>query len=170
MDAHAVEILELSRVMSEVGDLCRSTAGADLLRSQPIAVDEAGVDALLRPSVQLRALIAEQSVDVGLDLPEVSETIGISGLEYDSVRDRLYVLASFETEDSLGGYLVVFEGKRGFPALMRDGDGRPYRFSSKPEGVTVLEGDRLLVVFDGDRVETPVRKRHQAEYVIFRCK
>ena len=78
MDAHAVEILELSRVMSEVGDLCRSTAGADLLRSQPIAVDEAGVDALLRPSVQLRALIAEQSVDVGLDLPEVSDALPIT--------------------------------------------------------------------------------------------
>lgn len=93
-------------------------------------------------------------------------TLGLSGIEYDRFnKDRLYALTSFETESvdgngneviSIGGFLWVVpftEGKLGTPRLVSRKDGSALRFSNKPEGIEVLDANRILVIHDDDRVE-----------------
>lgn len=99
----------------------------------------------------------------------VPESVGISGLEYDRYRDHLYVLFSFEVEGrGAGGYLGVLRKGESSMVLVRNSIGSIHRFSRKPEGITVLDRDRILVVFDEDRRESPERKKHQAIFSIFR--
>jgi len=99
----------------------------------------------------------------------VPESVGISGLEYDRYRDALYVLFSFEVEGKhAGGYLGVLRKGESTIVLVQNSTGATHRFSRKPEGITVLDRDRILVVFDDDRRETGERKKHQAIFSIFR--
>jgi len=90
--------------------------------------------------------------------------VGLSDLVYDAVRDRLWLLTSFEREDdavdAVAGYLWVLDRTaldRGAPpVLVRDRSGKPLIFTHKPEALAVLPDGRLLVVHDDDRRATLV--------------
>ena len=96
--------------------------------------------------------------DPGSD-PGIPKGTGLSSIEYDPYNDRLYLLTSYETEQTdvgLGGHLWVLpmaDMKMGLPPSLvhRDVD-HPLSFAHKPEGVTVLKDNRVLVVHDDDRV------------------
>ena len=113
------------------------------------------------------------------------ELLGLSSLTYDKYHARLYMLTTFEisqTEPINGGYLWVMSmdalSSGGLPALVRTPDGAPLKFGHKPEAVTVINGDSLLVVHDDDRVvgqpptidpgKGPKRALHQSFYDIVR--
>lgn len=115
--------------------------------------------------------------------PGVPETVGLSGIEFDSHADRFYILTSSEesdTDEGLGGYLwtlpmVDFDAKRP-PTLVLKADRSPLSFAHKAEGIAVLSKDRVFVVHDDDRVagretvEDPEtqfsRQRHQSPYTV----
>ena len=89
----------------------------------------------------------------------ITRETGLSSIEYDKYHDRLYLLTSYEIDESdegMGGYLWVLPmqdfraGKP--PALVLREDGSPLLFSHKPEAVTVLGDNLVLVVHDDDRV------------------
>lgn len=100
------------------------------------------------------------------DYDPLLENAGISGLEFDFDAHLLYILFSVEKKEGMAGYLGCFRylGSGLFPGP----DGTPFRFPRKPEGITVLDRRRFLVVYDDDRVESAGRKKHEAVYTIFR--
>jgi DNA mismatch repair protein MutS2 len=75
MDQHALEILDFPRVLTELAGLCRSPAGTALLHGQEFALTDAAVDAWLEPAVQLRQLVNDRLVEVGIDLPDVADAL-----------------------------------------------------------------------------------------------
>lgn len=92
--------------------------------------------------------------------PDLQHQCGLSSLELDPFAQRLFLLTSYEMEDSagnpdLGGYLwelSLNEFHQGEPPRpVRHGDGRLVEFHNKAEGLAVLADDRLLIVFDNDR-------------------
>lgn len=91
--------------------------------------------------------------------PRISQTVALSSIEYDEYNDRLYLLTSFETEETdegLGAYLWTLsladlEANNAPTLVMKDAD-TPLLFAHKGEGVTVLGDDSVLVVHDDDRV------------------
>ena len=114
---------------------------------------------------------------------KISQTVGLSSIEYDTYHDRLYLLTSFETgetDEGLGGYLwtLPLDGLNdGQPAtLVTKASGDPLLFAHKSEGITVLSANLLLVVHDDDRVlgrdtvEDPdtqfSRGAHQSAYAL----
>ncbi len=115
--------------------------------------------------------------------PKISQTVGLSSIEYDTHHERLYLLTSFETEESdagLGGYLWTLslaglnDGQP--PSLVTKESGAPLLFAHKSEGITVLSASLVLVVHDDDRVlgrdtvEDPEtqfsRGAHQSAYAL----
>ncbi len=116
---------------------------------------------------------------------DIVKPVGLSGLEYDSHGDRLYLLTSYElneNDEGLGGYVWVLPIQDLFankaPILVRDRSARPLMFAHKPEGVAVLGANHILVVHDDDKVlgrekvEDPKRqfskRPNQAAYAIVR--
>ena len=89
----------------------------------------------------------------------VRHICGLSSLEYDAFNDRLYLLASFESEgpggEHIGGYLWVVSladfalGEA--PRLVTNEQGAPLEFEHKAEGLAVLDEKRLFVAYDNDR-------------------
>ncbi len=99
----------------------------------------------------------------------VPEEVGVSGLEYDPYWKRLYVLLSFEEPGGRsGGYLGILPEGATSLTLVRNGRGTAYRFRRKPEGVAVLDRDRILIVYDEDRTESDERRKNEAIFSIFR--
>ncbi len=111
--------------------------------------------------------------------------VGLSSLEYDPFHDRLYLLTSYELEESdegLGGFLWVLPiadlHARKPPSLVLKPDGHPLTFAHKSEGLAVIDARHLFVVHDDDRVlgrariddaETQFRRSlHQAAYSVVR--
>ncbi len=138
--------------------------------------------------------IAENELTLGDDFrliydfdPAVESMIpqqtGLSSIEYDRFHDRLYLLTSYEIDQSdegMGGYLWVLpmqDFRAGqAPALVLRDDGSPLLFAHKPEAVTILGDNLVLVVHDDDQVlgrdtisnpETQFSKgAHQAAYTV----
>jgi hypothetical protein len=121
------------------------------------------------------------------NLTGVQESAALSSIEYDRYHDRLYLLTSYETEDSdegLGGYLWtlpisgLFAGTA--PSPVKTAAGSLLQFAHKPEGVSVLSEDLLLIIHDDDRVlgrdviENPntqfSRQSHQAAWSLVSLK
>ena len=113
----------------------------------------------------------------------ILQETGLSSIEYDQYHDRLYLLTSFEideTDEGMGGYLWVLpmEGLRAGrpPVLVLKNKGSPLLFAHKPEGLAVLGDNLVLVVHDDDRVlgrnvvSNPEvwfsRRAHQAVYTL----
>jgi len=65
-DEHSLELLEFRRVREAVAAMCRSHAGSELVRKQPILTDPDAVSSLRRRSVDFHALL-----DSGMELPEL---------------------------------------------------------------------------------------------------
>ncbi len=85
--------------------------------------------------------------------------MALTGIEYDKYNNWIYLLCSYNKGDrdiDLGGYLWVLP-MRNFilkkaPILVEDDDGLPISFAHKPGGITVLDKNQILIVFDDDRV------------------
>ena len=96
-----------------------------------------------------------------VEVPEITEPLGISSIAFDTNRDGIWILTSYETEPTdvgVGGYLwftsrsnLLSESPRP-PKLIRTATGDPLHFAHKCEGLTVLNDGRLFVVHDDDRV------------------
>lgn len=115
---------------------------------------------------------------------QVRFDVGLSSLEYDPDSGALYFLTSFEVDngdgdDRLGAYLWYLSTEdfhAGRPPSMVNGqDGKALEFSNKAEGVAVLPGGDLFVVYDPDRKllladEHPRNERHpgEAPYTLLR--
>ncbi len=114
-------------------------------------------------------------------LSAANPSAALSSIEYDRFHDRLYLLTSYEineTDEGLGGYLwtlTMADLKNGqAPRLVRTLNGDAVQFAHKPEGITVLGERLLLIIHDDDRVlgrdvvENPEtqfsRASHQAAY------
>jgi hypothetical protein len=115
--------------------------------------------------------------------PEIQQTVALSSIEYDGHHDRLYMLTSFETEETdegLGAYLWTLpldalDANQAPVLVFKDSD-TPLLFAHKAEAVTVLSADLVMVVHDDDRVlgrdtvkdpETQFsRGMHQAAYTL----
>jgi len=115
------------------------------------------------------------------------QSTALSSIEYDKYHDRLYILTSYEneeTDEGLGGFLWILslqdmqDAKA--PLLVTKASGDPLLFAHKSEAVTVLSKDLVLVLHDDDRVlgreviENPEtqfsRKPHQAAYSLVTIK
>lgn len=90
---------------------------------------------------------------------DLTGPLGLSSLGQDHARGGTWLTTSYElgeTDEDLGGYLWWLSDtarRSGDSAqLVRDGGGEPLHFAHKPEGVTVLDDGRLLIVHDDDRV------------------
>ncbi len=119
-------------------------------------------------------------------LVSLGHTLGVSSLEYDPKKQILYVLTSFEDQspERVGAYLwilTVADGILGTQlTLVQDSNGKPFKFSGKAEGLTVLGDGRLFIVHDDDRYNTQVkfgkgsnmverpRKNNEASFQILR--
>jgi hypothetical protein len=112
---------------------------------------------------------------------EGRQITALSSIEYDRYNGRLYLLTSYEneeTDEGLGGYLWMlslqdlYAGRA--PELVNKPSGDPLLFAHKSEGITVLGVNSMLVFHDDDRVlgraeisepETQFsREPHQAAY------
>jgi len=96
-----------------------------------------------------------------LKTPGISESLGISSIAFDPIRDGIWILTSYETEatdEGLGAYLWFISRSELLndsdipPQLIRTPSGVPLHFAHKSEGLAVLEDGRLFVVHDDDRV------------------
>jgi len=110
--------------------------------------------------------------------------VGLSSLEYDPAGGALYFLTSFEVDDGHGGdhlgaylwYLSTADFQAGrAPSLVQDESGHTLEFTNKAEGVAVLPGGDLFVVYDPDRKldladHHPRDERHpgEAPYTLLR--
>lgn len=89
---------------------------------------------------------------------QIKEPVGLSSLEYDKYNNRLYILTSFEQKEGdqnkLGGYLWILSlsglDAQQPPQLVYRENG-PLRFSHKPEGPSILDSKRIIVIHDDDR-------------------
>lgn len=93
----------------------------------------------------------------------VGRKVGLSSIEYDTLKNQLYVLTTYEDieENRMGAYLWVLpdeNGKLGTAMnLVRTSDGEPFEFPHKAEGLTVLDNGRIFIVHDDDRYLSNVR-------------
>lgn len=150
-----------------------------------------------RKLVEVGYTIANNQISLGSDYklkyqfdvsPEdkaagVPQAVGLSSVEYDPANKRLYLLTSFEqgeeSSKKLGAYLWVLDekalesepGQQAHPVLIKDAiTGKPVKFAHKAEGLAVLGGDRIVVIFDDDRVTKfdgePDRKLNESLYQV----
>ncbi len=120
-----------------------------------LGADYSITDGELKFTSEFKVLYRFNHERIGL----VKEDIGLSGLEYDVLNDRILILTSFEhgnTDDQVGGYLWILSNSDFFygyePKLVRDLDGAPLQFAHKPEGITVLDPKKVLIIHDDDRL------------------
>lgn len=127
--------------------------------------------------IQNGEMILEDDFELAYDLEPSSlnlkypglndDVVGLSSLEYDRENICLYLLTSIETESELGGYLWVvsledFFAKRD-PSLVVNNRGEALKFFHKAEGISVIDENRVIVVYDDDRVVID-REPNQANY------
>jgi hypothetical protein len=89
----------------------------------------------------------------------IPHKLGLSSVEYDAARDRLYLLTSFEEGhqgETIGAYLWVLPmadmRQHKAPTPMVGPDAKPLVFSHKAEGLGILDENRIMVLFDDDRI------------------
>ena len=108
-----------------------------------------------------------KKLEVVRDFSDVSDIVGrkvgLSSIEYDTLKNQLYVLTTYEDieEKRMGAYLWVLpdeNGKLGTAInLVRTSDGAPFEFSHKAEGLAVLDDGRIFIIHDDDRYLSNVR-------------
>jgi len=115
----------------------------------------------------------QYNIDVNID-----KKMGLSGLDYDVKNQLLYILGSYEEKmDSgnkkLGGalwVLTVNDFKKNAPPhriMLNEKD--PLVFFHKPEGITLLNSEDLLIIYDDDKElisDQVQREPHQTAYSI----
>lgn len=103
------------------------------------------------------------------------QPLALSSLEYDPVRQLVWMLTSQEVNGQLDAYLWTISladlyANKPF-RLMRDPQGKPMHTPGhKAEDLTPLDQNRLLLIHDDDRVRSTVgtqtRQQNQAAYTI----
>ena len=81
MDAHALALLEFSRVLQELSELCASPAGARLLEEQEFLTDRGGLDRLLDLAGEFRAILEAGPALPSFDFPEIGDVVPRLGKE-----------------------------------------------------------------------------------------
>jgi hypothetical protein len=134
-------------------------------------------------SYQLSLLSLSYRVETGaLQLGEKAERIwsftppvgligplGLSGIEYDAARKRLWILTSYESPSGRGAYLWSLSledlAANRPPVLVRDAQGGALFFPHKAEGIALLPGGDLLLICDDDTATSAARQVNQAPYL-----
>lgn len=148
---------------------------AFLLLSTSLKVD--AHNAVLGDEFEVVKTLSPEQLRRKLELSQGARPeLGISGIEFDRCNnDRFYATTSFETDQEIGGYLWVLPFKDntlGDPEPVKTRDALPLAFVHKPEGVEVLDCNRVLVVHDDDRfrIEDPdlgrARQVHEFVYQV----
>jgi hypothetical protein len=104
-------------------------------------------------------------------LPD-AEGLGLSSIEYDPARQRLFFATSHENEGVMGAYFWQMSlndldsGK--LPQLLRQADGSPLHLNHKSEGITRIDSNHLFIINDDDRDTGGNFNRlpHQAVYQV----
>jgi hypothetical protein len=98
--------------------------------------------------------------------------IGVSSVEYEPTRNRVYFTTSHETDNKLGAYLWQIDladldaGRA--PKIVHDAQGNVLHFDNKAEGIAIIDTRHLLIIHDDDRVTGGKHNRqpHQAVYSV----
>lgn len=146
----------------EIGDSYKKFNYSTQILALPYALDERG----------FRATGPMEHV-YQFDTGVVPEEVAISGLEFHLNTQTLWILTSYEIDDSphgVGGYLwsLPFTGLpfKNVPTLLRTANHQPLKFKHKSEGVAPLGPHRLVIVHDDDRRSGPKFGRSLHEAVI----
>jgi len=91
--------------------------------------------------------------------------LGLSSLKYDYHRDTLYILTSLELKGKMEGYIFYIEHDQ--VKMLNDKFHIPIRLRSKAEGITMIDENHLLIVYDDDR-ETKNREKNEFKYSVIR--
>lgn len=106
------------------------------------------------------------SLDPTKTNPEIAHKLSLSSLEYDTYKNRLLILASFdEGAANTGAYLWTLTiddlNNTRLPQLVTNADGTPFTFASKAEGLTTIGNTTYLVATNAS-----AREAQQATYQI----
>lgn len=109
-------------------------------------------------------------------VPNLTEEVALSSIEYDPKNEVFYLLTSFEDDQNgIGAYLwtaTLKELKQNQMRLVKTKSGDPLKFDHKAEDMTFLSEGRLLVIHDDDKVVTEIngikRQPHQAAFSVVR--
>ena len=96
-------------------------------------------------------------------LADITDTLGISSLEYNPKTKNLYVLTSYEPrgnvekcDENIGAYLWVLPQdslvNNGSPVIIRNPDQTPIHFAHKAEGISLIDDNTFFIVHDDDRI------------------
>lgn len=85
--------------------------------------------------------------------------LSLSGLVYDTINNRFFILTSFEenkTPEGIGAYIWVLPYQdyltKKDPFLVRNSMGKPLDFAHKAEGITMLKSNTVFIICDDDRI------------------
>lgn len=129
------------------------------------AIDEQG---RIRLNPGMRTVL-DFKPDPSLRLPD---GVGLSSVEYEPTKNRVYFTTSHETNEKLGAYLWQIDladldsGRA--PTIMRDAQCELIHFDNKAEGIAIIDARHLLIIHDDDRVTGGKHNRqpHQAVYSV----
>jgi DNA mismatch repair protein MutS2 len=71
MDEHTLDLLEFTRVLGELAELCASQQGVELLRAQEILTDQAALGERLSLSLEFRAILESGRALPAFDFPDI---------------------------------------------------------------------------------------------------
>jgi hypothetical protein len=106
------------------------------------------------------------------ELHKLPAGLGLSSIEYEPERNRVYFTTSHETGNKLGAYLWQISladlDKGGQPTIVLDDKGNPLHFDNKAEGIAIIDARHVLIIHDDDRVTGGKHNRqpHQAVYTV----
>ncbi len=116
-------------------------------------------------------------IDIKSLQPSLPEKMGLSSIEYDKYHKRFLILTSYENGEKIGGYLwtaSLKELKQNKMTLVTTTDGKPVTFAHKPEDVTIINANKIMIIHDDDRIKTFVgnqqRTENQAAYSLVEFK
>jgi hypothetical protein len=91
--------------------------------------------------------------------------LGLSSLKYDNKREILYILTSLEMKGKMEGYIFYIENNQ--IKMLNDKFHIPIQLSSKAEGITIIDDNHLLVVYDDDK-RLKNREHNEFLYTVIR--
>jgi hypothetical protein len=102
-------------------------------------------------------IILNKNKNIRILMDEKKHNLGISSLKYDSEKDILYILASFESETEKSYSYIFYTSLIDFLnngpkeiLILKNAFGFPLRLEGKAEGITTSL-NKLLIVYDDDR-------------------
>jgi hypothetical protein len=108
---------------------------------------------------------------------QLPKNVGLSSIEYDPFRKLFWILTSSETGTTFSGYLwtaTIEQLQQNKLQMVTNSSKNPIVFSHKPEDLTFLPNNKILIVHDDDRARTTIRneirKPNQAAYTILQIR